>query len=264
MQCQRIAGAQYVILRDRSREYQFVRAGISSARIQATGVLLSDGDINIDLITGAGNRLIVQCDFGEIAETIEPNFGALNLALVVPRCLKLTQFATNHLVSRLGVARHVDAAHVNAAARIDDEIKRDDALLTVNFRHRIDARKGVALSPQAVTDCLGAIGQSSPRKHFTGLNPNQCAQLCLRHQQITRHRDGRHIELRALANVDGDEYFFFVRRQRNLSRLDVKFEVAAVGVVAANRFQISLQFLLRILIVFGVPGQPSARRELYF
>src|SRR6185312_16215456 len=68
----------------------------------------------------------------------------------------------------------------------------------------------------------------------------------------------------SLGDVDRDVDVFFVRRNRNLRRIDGKLQVAAVGVVAAQRFQVTLQLLLRILVVLGVPGQPTRGRQLHF
>jgi hypothetical protein len=62
---------------------------------------------------------------------------------------------------------------------------------------------------------------------------------------------------------DGDEDLLAVGRDRDLRRLDVELEIAAVEVVGAQRLQVGGELLLRVLVVLGEPREPAGVRELH-
>ena len=88
---------------------------------------------------------------------------------VVVRALELAHLAPHHLVARLVVAGDVDAPHVDAPARVDDDAERDGALLLVDGRDGVGVGEGVAVVAQAVADRLGAGGELLAREHVAGL-----------------------------------------------------------------------------------------------
>ncbi len=58
------------------------------------------------------------------------------------------------------------------------------------------------------------------------------------------------------------EMVLLVGRDRDLRRLDVEFEVAAVDVVGAQLFQVGIELGARIAVGLAVPGEPAAGRQL--
>jgi hypothetical protein len=80
----------------------------------------------------------------EVAEALQAHLGAVDRGLRVPAPFELAHLAAQHLVLRCGVALEVDAAHVDALARLDVEGDLRRALLAVDFRHRRDIGEGVA------------------------------------------------------------------------------------------------------------------------
>ena len=58
-------------------------------------------------------------------------------------------------------------------------------------------------------------------------------------------------------DIDGDVDILLVGRNRNLRRFDLHLDIAAILVVGFQRFDITSEFLLRILIRLGVPGKPA-------
>ena len=166
---QRVAGAEDVRLRDRRVEDELFRARVADAGEQRAGVLLDDGDVDVDLVGRAGDGRRLHVDVGlEIAEPLDPHLRALDPRAVVPRALELAHLAPDDFVARARVARDVDLADVDAPARIDEDGERNLQLLAIDVRHRVDVRERVALGAQAVADRLGGRLQPLAREHVAG------------------------------------------------------------------------------------------------
>jgi hypothetical protein len=94
-----------------------------------------------------------------------------------------------------------------------------------------------------------------------GLILHQLGQFLFRQQQLAGQLDRGDGVLLALGDVDGDVDVLLVRRNRNLGRLDIEFEIAAIEVVRAHGLEVPGKLLLGILVVLGVPGQPVRRAQ---
>ncbi len=134
----------------------------------------------------------------------------------------------------------------------------------VDLRDGIDVGECVAVAAETVRQRLGRLGQLFARIDITRVDLHEAHQLGFRQQQFAGELHLGYRVSRSLGDVNRNVDVLLVRRDRNLSRIDGEFQIAAIRVVAAQRFEVALQLLLRILIVLGVPGQPTRRRQLHF
>ena len=257
----RVAGAENVVLRNRAREHQPIGAGVAHPRKQVAGRLFGHRHVEINLVGTArdGGRFHVH-----VVEEVEPgdaHLGTLDACRVVPGALELTQLATNHFVA--GLAADVDLADVHPAARIDEESECRAPFLAVDLGDGVDIGEGISIATEAIGQRFRGLREFFARINVAGLDQDQAHQLGLGQQQLTGKPNFADAVLRALGDIDRDVDLLLVRRDRNLRRIDLKFEVAPVGVVTAQRLQVGLQLLLRVLVVLGVPGEPARRRELH-
>ncbi|MNL58645.1 hypothetical protein D3C87_1822980 [compost metagenome] len=74
--------------------------------------------------------------------------------------------------------------------------------------------------------------------------------------QIAVHHHASELVLLAFSDIDGDVDAFFVRRQADLSRIDIKARVAAVQIETAQGFEVTRQLLL---LVFAIANQVPPR-----
>ena len=66
---------------------------------------------------------------------------------------------------------------------------------------------------------------------------------------FTRNLNPGNLILIALGHVDGDINTFFVRRQADLSRINIEFRVTAIQIEAAQGFKVTGQFLFLVFLV---------------
>ncbi len=66
----------------------------------------------------------------------------------------------------------------------------------------------------------------------------------------------------AFVDVDRDRDVLLVGRDRDLRRLDVELEVAAVQVVGAQRLEVGVELGARVAVGLGVPVEPAAVVEV--
>ena len=126
----------------------------------APGRLLDHRHVDVDLVGRALHRRRLDVDLGEVAEPVDA--AACESAIFSREyhaAFELAHLAPDHFVARAGVARDVDAAHVDAAAGIDEERERDLLLLLVELGHGVDVGERIAVVAEAVADELGRFGQ---------------------------------------------------------------------------------------------------------
>ena len=136
-------------------------------------------------------------------------------------------------------------------------------LFAVDLGHDVDVGERVALGAQAIADPLRRRLQLFPRIDLAGPMRNEPPELVAGNRKIAREPHVGHDERLALGDVDRDVDVFLVRRDRDLRRLDIEFQVAAVLVEAADGLEVGGELLLRILVVLRVPGHPAGRGELH-
>ena len=133
-----------------------------------------------------GTAGVSTCHFVEIAEAVDAGARLVDLVAVVPAAFHLAHFAAHHLVARARVAGDIDAAHIDAAARIDEDGEGDLVLVLVDLRRRIDVGEGVAFVAQPLADRLGGLGQLLARKDVARLDLDQLGQLVLGQAAVRR------------------------------------------------------------------------------
>jgi hypothetical protein len=174
----------------------------------------------------------------------------------------LTHLAAQHLVAGARIALHVDPAHIDALAGIDEKGHRDLVFCFIDLGDGIHVGEGIALVAQQIGNPLGAFSGRLARKELAALELDQREQLLRRHRGLARQLDVTDTEGLAFIDDDRDINLFLVGADRDLSRLDVEFDIAAIQIEGAQRFQIAGEFLLGILIVLGIEGVPAGRSQL--
>ena len=171
----------------------------------------------------------------------------------------MPHFAAHHFITGFGVTGHIDAAYIDATTGINEQGERDRAFFPIEFGYRVDVGERVTVIAQTIADFFGGLGQAITREHFARLDGDELFQLGFRHQHLPRQLDVRHLVLRPFGHVDGDIDALFIRRNRHLIGINIKFQITAVEVKRAQGFDIPAQARFGILVIFAVPGQPTRR-----
>ncbi len=258
-----VAGAEDVRLRHRGLHGKALGGGVAQAEVERAGVALGHRHVHVHLVGGARDGRRLDRHFREVAGALQALLRARDLLQRVPRALELAHLAADHLVLRLLVAGDHDASHVDAPARIDEEREARDALVAIEVRHRVDVGERIAVVAQAVAQLLGGVDDLLAREHFALAREHQAAQLRLAHDEVAAELDLAHVVHRPLGDGDGDVDLLAVGRDRDLRRIDVELEVAAVEIERAQRLQVGGELLLRVLVVLGEPGEPAGSGELH-
>ena len=109
-------------------------------------------NLQIHFVTGAGNRNGFRRHFIKEAETVNTVTRELHLIRVKPRRFILADLTAHHFVTRAGVARHEDVAHVGAAARVNRVDHVDGVIGAVRHRIRVRCRERVAENRELILD----------------------------------------------------------------------------------------------------------------
>ena len=168
----------------------------------------------------------------------------------------MPQFAADHFVAAAGIAGDVDTAHIDPPPRVDHYRKSDTLCGLVQLGDRVGVGKSITLVAQPVGDFFGALVEFLAREGLARLQLDQPAQFGFRQQQLAAELDIGHGVLFALGDIDRDVDVFLVRRDRYLRRIYIELEITVVEVIGTQGLQVAGQFLLGILVVLGVPGQP--------
>ena len=258
-----VAAAEQVLLRDRGRQHDVLRAGKTRTQHQVAGGTLLDGKVDVDLVGGPRDRRRFDGHLVEEAKAVNARARTIDRFRVVPAALHLAHLATHDLVARLGVATDVDAAHIHPSTRIDKDREGDLALDLVDFGGGIDVGEGVTLVAEAVGDRLGGLGETLAREGLAGTDLRQRLIFGFGQDEITGEAHAAHRVLLALGDVHRDVDVLLVRRDRHLRGVDVEVEIALVQVEGAQGLEVRRQLLAGVLVVLGVPGQPAGRGQLH-
>ena len=128
----------------------------------------------------------------------------------------------------------------------------------VNFGARLDPRKGVAEGTKTIDKSFGGVGHRFSAVGLAGFHRHQGFEVFFLAQVFTFQLHRGHGERLAFFDGDGQGDVLLVWRDRHLRRFDIEFQIAAVQVVGAQRFQIGIQLGPRVAIGLGVEVQPAA------
>ena len=262
LEAQIVARAEDVLLLDRSRERKLVGRGEAGSERKIARGLFLDRHGEVNLVGRAGHLGAVDVDLAEVSEPVDSVARELDLATVVPRRLELPELAPDDFVARARVAGDVDPPHVDAPLWLGHQRHRHAGVVTVDFRARIDLRESVAEGAEAIDEsasglghCLGAIG-------LARLHHYQRAEVFFLAEIVALEPDSRDRVQLAFLDVDGDRDVLLVGRDRDLRRLDLELEVAAVLVVRAQRFEVGVELGARVAVALQVEVEPGAVVEL--
>ena len=121
-----VAGAEKIRIAHGHRGERAAGRRIAAGDIEVSGLVLLDDDIEDDAV-GRRARLRHDLDRLEIAQRLQPAFGALDQRAVVAVAFAEIEFAPDHRVARLGVAVNVDALDIDAFAGLDGVDEIDDS-----------------------------------------------------------------------------------------------------------------------------------------
>ena len=251
-----VAGAEEVVLRDRDAGDEALHLRVAEAEGEAARVLLLDRDDDVDLILGAGHLGRIDRDGLEVAEALQADLRAVDRGLRIPGAFELAHLAAHDFVFGVRVALEDDVAHVDALARIDEEVDADFALLAVDRRNRLHVGERVADVGEHGRDRVGRLLDLLAREEIAGLDLQELAQVILVEDQRAGQLDvADRVDL-AFLDVGGHVHLALVGADRDLGGVDVEVDVAAIHVVRGQLFQIARKLLARVLIVLGVERQP--------
>src|SRR5690606_32777990 len=123
-------------------------------KVDQAGGLFLDIDVDVNLVGRTGHWRGGDIDFVEVAQAVDTVARGLDAAGVVPCRLVLAHFTAHDLVARSRVAADLNAAHINAAARVYVKRKIGLVLFPVEHRIGIDVGKGVAQASQIIGNGL--------------------------------------------------------------------------------------------------------------
>ena len=230
LQAQRLAAAEDVVLRDRAREHDAIRARKARADHQVARGLFLDGEIDVDLVGGAGHWLSLYLHVVEVAQTVDALLGLVDLLGVVPLALHLPHLAADHFVAGAHVAAHVDAMHVGTPARIDEDGESHLTLLAIDLGGGVDVGKGVAFVAEPVGYRLHRGIELLAREDVAGLELGELAVFLFRQNEIAGKAHRRNGVALPFLDRDRNVDVLLVRSDRHRSRLDLEIEVSLVHV----------------------------------
>ncbi|MOA09498.1 hypothetical protein D3C78_1293310 [compost metagenome] len=126
----------------------------------------------------------------------------------------------------------------------------------VNFRLRSNTRVGITVTAQHRFDVVFHFGHFAAVIQLTRFNLGQLGDFRRMTGQIAVNHHAGELVLLAFSDIDGDVDAFFVRRQADLSRIDIKARVAAVQIETAQGFEVTRQLLL---LVFAIANHVPPR-----
>ena len=230
--------------------------------MQVAGRLLDHLGGDVDLVLRAGHLGGIDGDLAEVAEPVHAVARQLDAPAVVPGRLELPEFAPHHLVTGAGVAGHVHAAHIDAAARLADQHHLDTPGGAVDLGARLDAREGVAEGAVHLGEAAGRFGDRLGAVRLARFDGHQRLEVVFLAEVLALETDRRHGVGLPFGHVDRDRDVLLVRRDGHLSGVDGELEVAAVQVVSAQCLEIGIELGARIAVRLRVPGEPTTGGQL--
>ena len=164
-----IAGTEKVVLIDRDTENYAFGAGKTGTELYAARRFFRDVDVQIDLVGRAGNCRRFHIHILKELQTFKPLFGAIDFIGGIPGRFKLPHLAAQHFVPGARVAGQIDAAHIDAATRIDKEGKPHRVVFLVHIGDGVDVGKGVTVIAESIADGLARFRDFLAVEELAGL-----------------------------------------------------------------------------------------------
>src|SRR5690606_14269316 len=130
---------------------------------EVTGRTLLDGDVDVHLVSRAGNGRRLDRYVVEVTQTLGTRARLVDQTGVVPRPFHLDDFATHDLVACPHVAANIQSAYIYATTWIDEDRECDLALLRIDFGRRVHVCKCVTLVAKPVDHGIRSLREHFPR-----------------------------------------------------------------------------------------------------
>ena len=141
----------------------------------------------------------------------------------------------------------MNSPDVHPFARIDEEIDRYQAVITIDVGNWVDVGERITDVGQNPRDIFHALLDFPARENFCRLDDDQAAQRTLIDDQVTGNLHLVHAVDFTFDHVGGDVDVFLFRANRHLAGFHAEVHVTAVEVIRAQLFNVTGQFFPRIL-----------------
>ena len=140
-----LAATKEVGLGDRDFADDAVLSRITARDAERAGGLIFNVNHN-DNAVRRGARLVGDADALEEPKIVQPTLGAIHQYAVIGVAFAKIELATDHVVTRAGVAANGNALDVNARTLFDDEGERNSLRRRITLTTRTRSREGVTLA----------------------------------------------------------------------------------------------------------------------
>src|SRR5690606_16100851 len=185
-------------------QHDLLRTGETDAQREVSGRAFLDIDVDVDLVGRTRHGRGLDGDFLEEAEALDARARLADQLGIVPAAFHLRDLSTDHLVPGADVATDVEAAHIHAPTRIDEDGERHFTLLGIHLGRRIDVGKGIALVTQTIGDGIGGFGQFGARKDLARPDGGELEVFLFGQDQVAGKTDGRNGVHLTLGDVHRD------------------------------------------------------------
>ena len=149
-------------------------------------------------------------------------------------------------------------AHIDALARVDEEVEADLAFSLVDGGDRLHFGERVSDVREHAGDRVDRLLDLLAREHITGLDLDQLAQVGFLEDQGAGQLDVGDLVDLAFLDVGGDIHLALVGTDADLGRIDREVGIAAIHVIGLQLVQVAGEFFARVLVVLGVPRHQVA------
>ena len=154
----------------------------------------------------------------------------------------MPEFAAHDFVACTRVATDVDAADVGPLARVDEEGDRHRLFVFIDLGDAVDVGESVSEIRQFCRYTVTALHDRLAREWLATAQMNQRKILVRLTYQITGEANVTDCVDSTLVDIDRDVDVLLVRRDRDLGRVDLEIDVAAVEIVRTQCLEIARQF----------------------
>ena len=235
------------------------RLGEAEAAAELPRQPFLDLEVDVDQIRTARHRRRLRLDLFDVGQLLQRQLRTLDQVVREITALELAHLAAEDLVIDVVGTVEVDAANVNAIARIDEERDRGLFGFLVELGHGAHFRERVTVLAETQRHELLALRQHCLRKRVAGCRENQPFEILLRDDHLAGELDVGNRVAVAFRDADRHEDVAFVGRDRHLHVVGTKIREPAVHVVRAQLLEIAFERLLRVAVVLANERHPVAR-----
>ena len=205
---------------------------------------------------GSGKTSLTAALTGEVP--VVAGRRSLNPDAIRPQDMVRLSFETHQRL----IARDEARDEARGFAGIDEQGDTDRLFLFINLRDAVDIGEGISQIGESCRDALTALHDGLARKGFAAPQPDQRKILLRFTDDIAGKANVVDRMDRTFGNIDSDVDVLPVGRDRDLSRLDLEIDIAAVQIIRTQSLEVASQSRARILVVLRKFRQPSTGREL--